>query len=63
MFNMLLEAGSGGVTISSALGDATTLFSWVLDTITSNVILCAAFVLGVLVPAGVMVFRRMIHSV
>lgn len=47
-----------GLSITDALGNATELFNWVISCITSNPIMTTAFVVTVLIPAGVMVFHR-----
>jgi hypothetical protein len=51
------------MTIANALADATDLFTWVMDCITSNPIMTTAFVVTVLVPAGIMVFHRLKNTV
>lgn len=51
------------MSVSSALADATTLFNWVMDCITNNPIMTTAFVVTVLVPAGIMVFSRLKNTV
>lgn len=54
---MLLS--SGGMSVSNALSSATELFNWVIDCISSNSIMMTAFVVTVLIPAGIMVFHRL----
>lgn len=49
--------------VSTALTTATTLFTWVIDTITANAILTAVFVVTTLIPAGIMVFKKIKRSV
>lgn len=49
--------------VEGALETATTLFSWVVTTVTSNAILTAVFVVTTLIPAGIMIFRRVKRSV
>lgn len=61
MYNVLLA--DTGVSVTSALADAKTVFSWVMGVITDNPLLCAAFCMTVLVPAGVLIFRRITHAV
>ena len=58
MNSMLLE-----MNVTSALSDATTLFNWVIDCITSNPIMTTAFVVSVLIPAGIMVFHKLKNTV
>lgn len=58
---MLLSAN--GMDVSSALSTATSLFGWVVDCITSNPVMTATFVVSTLIPAGVMVFRNVKHTV
>ena len=53
MFPML-----GEFTISGALTDATTVVSWVVETVTGNAVIAAAFTMGILVPAGVKAFKK-----
>ena len=50
--------GTTTLTITDALSNATELLNWVIDCITSNPIMTTAFVVTVLIPAGVMVFHR-----
>lgn len=50
---------SSGMNVTNALSDATTLFNWVIDCITSNAIMTTAFVVSVLIPAGIMVFHKL----
>lgn len=50
--------GTTTLSITDALGYATELFNWVIECITSNPIMTTAFVVTVLIPAGVMVFHR-----
>ena len=57
---MVLEAG---MTVTKALSDATQLFNWVIDVITSNAIMTTAFVVSVLIPAGIMVFHKLKNTV
>lgn len=52
-------AEEGTVSVTSALATGTELFNWVMGLITANTILCAAFVLAVLVPAAVKVFKHL----
>lgn len=63
MFNMLLAEGGTAVSVASALASAKEVFTWVLGVITENTLLCAAFCMTVLVPAGVMIFKRISRSV
>lgn len=51
------------VSVTQALASAKEVFSWVLGVITENGLLCAAFAMTVLVPAGVMIFRKITRSV
>lgn len=53
MFPMLAE-----FTIAGALADATTVVSWVVDTVTDNAVIAAAFTMGILVPVGVKAFKK-----
>lgn len=63
MLNAVMTMAEDGTSISNALSDATTLFSWVIDCITSNPIMTTAFVVSVLIPAGVMVFHKLKNTV
>ena len=58
---MLMEAGA--MSVSDALSTATSLFGWVVDSITSNAILTAAFVVSALIPAGIAIFRHLKNAV
>lgn len=58
-----LTEGTGTVSVDTALETGTQVFTWVMTTITSSALLTAAFCLSVLVPAGVMVFRKVTRSV
>ena len=58
MGSMLLE-----MSVASALSDATTLFNWVIECITGNAIMTTAFVVSVLIPAGIMVFKKLKNTV
>ena len=60
--NSMLLSGDG-MSVSNALSDATTLFNWVIDCITSNPIMTTAFVVSVLIPAGIMVFHKLKNTV
>lgn len=58
---MLLSAST--MDVSSALTTATSLFNWVIECITANPVMTAAFVVSVLIPAGIMIFRNLKHAV
>lgn len=62
VFVLAAEAGTK-ITVADALTSAKTVFSWVMDIVTTEPLLAAAFAMTVLVPAGVMVFRKIKHSV
>lgn len=49
--------------VASSLTTATSLFNWVIECITANPIMTAAFVVAVLIPAGVMIFRQLKNAV
>lgn len=53
---MALTADAGTLSIENGLEMGTKLISWVLDTISSNEILGAVLVVGLLIPAGVGIF-------
>lgn len=53
----LLEA-TGTFDLSSALETAKTVIIWILDVIKAEPLMAAAFVIGLLVPAGFAVVRR-----
>lgn len=54
---------TGAVSVTSALASAKEVFAWVMGVITDDTLLCAAFCMTVLVPAGVYIFRRITHAV
>lgn len=51
-FLTLMEAASGSFDATSALALMKSILTWILDIIKGEPILAAAFVVGVLVPAG-----------
>lgn len=53
---MVLEGATFDVTSSLATGKA--IITWVLGLISENPILAACFVLGTLIPAGIVAFAR-----
>lgn len=59
---MLLSSGST-MSVTDALTSATELFNWVIKCISSNPIMLTAFVVTVLIPAGIMVFHRLKSTV
>lgn len=63
MLHMLQTLASSGMNVTSALSDATQLFNWVIDCITANPVMTTAFVVTVLIPAGIMVFHRLKSTV
>lgn len=60
---MLLSGGAATMNITDALASGTQLFNWVIDIITSNAIMTTAFVMSVLIPAGIMVFHKLKNTV
>ncbi len=44
--------------LTTALETVSTLFTWILNLITSNPILAVLFAAGTLVPAGIGIFSR-----
>lgn len=44
--------------LATALENCTTLFTWVLNLVTSNVLLAIVLACGTLVPAGIGIFRK-----
>lgn len=48
----LLEATTGTFDLSAALDTAKTVIIWILDVIKAEPLMAAAFVIGLLVPAG-----------
>ena len=63
MFHMVQALADGGMNVTSALSDATQLFNWVISCITANAVMTTAFVVTVLIPAGIMVFHRLKSTV
>jgi|GEM_PF-1602800 hypothetical protein len=53
----------GALSVDTALTTATSLFNWVVSSITSNPILTAAFVVSALIPAGIAIFRHLKNAV
>ena len=58
---MVVEAGT--MDVSTSLTTATSLFNWVIECITANPVMTAAFVVAVLIPAGIMIFRQLKSAV
>lgn len=58
---MLME--NSAMSVDTALNTATSLFNWVVTSITSNAILTAAFVVSALIPAGIAIFRHLKNAV
>lgn len=57
-FVALSEAVGSTSWMQTALSSASTLFTWVLDLITSNPLLATLFACGTLIPAGLIIFSR-----
>lgn len=47
-----------GFDVTSSLATGKTIISWVLGLISENPVLSACFVLGTLIPAGIIAFSR-----
>lgn len=60
---MLLSEGATEVSVTTALATAKEIFNWVLGVVLGNAMLTAAFCLAVLVPVGVMAFKKITKSV
>lgn len=58
---MVVEAGA--MDVSTSLTTATSLFNWVIECITANPVMTAAFVVAVLIPAGIMIFSQLKNAV
>ena len=58
---MVIEVGA--MDVSTSLTTATLLFNWVIECITANPVMTAAFVVAVLIPAGIMIFRQLKNAV
>lgn len=64
MLGSLVMAGADSAfSVTSALQTGTELIKWVLDTISSNPILTACLVVGLLIPAGIGIFSYLKNSV
>lgn len=48
--------------LATALESCTTLFTWVINLVTSNALLAIVFACGTLVPAGIGIFRKIKHA-
>lgn len=57
-FLMLADATTGSFNASTALELMKTVFTWIIDIIKGEPIMAAAFVVGILVPAGFAIVGR-----
>lgn len=48
--------------LATALENCTTLFTWVLNLVTSNTLLAIVLACGTLVPAGIGIFKKIKHA-
>ncbi|MBE5941053.1 MAG: hypothetical protein E7264_00795 [Lachnospiraceae bacterium] len=52
-----MESGASALSIDSGLEMGTKLLGWVMDTISGNEILATVLVVGLLIPAGIGIFK------
>lgn len=60
---MFLADGTTGFSVDTALSNGTKLLNWVLEVVEGNEVLATAFVVVVLVPAALGIFKSLKHSV
>lgn len=52
----MMALADGVFDVTTALGTGKTIIEWVLGLISDNAVLAACFVLGTLIPAGIVAF-------
>lgn len=55
---MLAEAGAGAFDLSTSLETAKTVITWIFDVVKGEPLMSAAFVIGLLVPAGFYIVHK-----
>lgn len=58
MPNLFMVGADGTFDVASSLATGKTVITWVLGLISEQPVLAACFVLGTIIPAGIVAFRR-----